>query len=203
MRKIESRFTEVRVEIVTTTFVAAGRPEGIHDLTRFLEALNNPVITHQIEFRSPSVRPLYRASAQLQLEAALLVRRDDVIFANFEGPNFARAGVRPTTKTMPVLLMAPPFQINATIEIAVSADPTQALRSATQGFFVVRNAMVFDADGHPLGEGDQVIVNGAAVQMTCATQQHIEEQTAAAPPAVRAIEIEDKDETERGLIRAA
>jgi sRNA-binding protein len=42
------------------------------------------------------------------------------------------------------------------------------------GFFAVRKASVFDADGNALGEGEQIIVNGAAVQMTAATRQHIE-----------------------------
>lgn len=192
MRKIEHR-SEPRVEVVTTTFVASGRPEGIHDLSRFLETLNNPTIARQIEFRAPSVRPLYRAGAQIQLEAPLFVRRDDIVFANFEGPNFARAGARPPSRTAPALLLAPPFQISGTVEIAATADASPALRAATTGFFVVRQASVYDADGHALGEGEQIVVNSVAVQMMCATRQHIEEARVVAAPRVAALDV-DADE---------
>jgi hypothetical protein len=201
MTRTNNMLSEVRVEVVTTTFVASGRPEGIHDLGRLLEMLNNPVIARQIELTSPSVRPLYRAAAQLQLEAALLVRRDDIVFANFDGPYFARGAVKAATKAVPLLLMAPPFQISGAVEVAPSADGTQALRSATQGFFVVHEASVFDADGHSLGEGSQIIVNGAAVQMTCATRQHIE--PAMATPAPRDVIDDDGAELAPALAARA
>ena len=42
MRKIESHLLDARIEVVTTTFVASGRPAGIHDLDRFIESLNDP-----------------------------------------------------------------------------------------------------------------------------------------------------------------
>lgn len=174
MRKLNRTTTEVRAEIVTTTFVASGMPEGIHDLGRFLEMLNNPALARQIELAAPSVRPLYNATAQLELEAPLLVRRDDIIFANFEGPHFTRGTVKPAMKAVPVLLMAPPFQISGIVEVALDADGLLALRGATLGFFVVRQASVFDADGHGLGEGDQIVVNATAVQMMSATRQRIE-----------------------------
>jgi hypothetical protein len=201
MRKTEHR-SEPRVEVVTTTFVASGRPEGIHDLSRFLETLNNPTIARQIEFRAPSVRPLYRAGAQIQLEAPLLVRRDDIVFANFEGPNFARAGARPALRTAPVLLLAPPFQISGMVDIAATAEASPALRTATTGFFVVRQASVYDADGHPLGEGELIVVNSGAVQMMSATRQHIEEARTTTP-AARIAPMAEVDEAEREATRAA
>lgn len=174
MRKLEGRLPEVRIEIVTATFVASGQPEGIHDLGRFMENLNNPAIARHIELRNPAIRPLYRAQAHVELDSALLVRRDEIIFANFDGPYFTRGAVKPAEVDVPALLMAPPFQIQGTVALPPGADPTQGLRSLVQGFFAVRSARVFDADGNPLGEGDQIIVNGAAVQMTAATRRHIE-----------------------------
>ena len=173
MKKIENHLHDVRIEVVTTTFVASGEPAGIHDLDRFIEALNNPQVSHQIELTSPAVRPLYRASDQLHLDASLLIRRDEIVFANFEGPSIA-ADPNTTQIDAPVLLLAPPFQIQGIVSLAPGTDATQALRSMVGGFFVVRKASVFDADGNALGEGEQIIVNGAAVQMTAATRQHIE-----------------------------
>jgi hypothetical protein len=173
MRKIGPGLTEVRVEVVTTAFVASGRPEGIHDLGRFLENLNNPALTRQIELKSPAVRPLYRATAALHLEAPLIVRREDIIFANFEGPHLTRGVTPPPVFDVPVLLMAPPFQIQGVFAAPQDADVTQALRLASQGFFVVRETRVYDADGAPLGEGDRIVVNGASVQMLSASRQHI------------------------------
>jgi hypothetical protein len=180
MKRVENRLQDVRVEVVTTTFVASGQPEGIHDLDRFLEALNNPQISQQIALIDPAVRPLYRASDQLHLGAPLLVRRDEIVFANFEGPAFAADAV-PSQVDVPALLLAPPFQIQGVVSLAQGSDATQALRAMVGGFFVVRKASVFDADGNALGEGEQIIVNGAAVQMTAATGQHID--LAAARPA--------------------
>ena len=173
MKKIDNQLHDVRIEVVTTTFVASGEPAGIHDLDRFIEALNNPQVSHQIELTSPAVRPLYRASDQLHLDASLLIRRDEIVFANFEGPSMA-ADPHATQIDAPVLLLAPPFQIQGLVSLAPGTDATQALRSIVGGFFVVRKASVFDADGNALGEGEQIIVNGAAVQMTAATRQHIE-----------------------------
>lgn len=183
MRKIEPRPTGVRVEIVTTTFVASGRPEGIHDLGRMLETLNNTSIGAQIELRAPAVRPLYRATASLELEAPLLVRREDIIFVNFEGPQFTRGAGRADTADVPVLLMAPPFQIQGVLAVHRGAEFTQALRFASERFFVIRNTRVFDADGSPLGEGDRIIVNGGAVQMMSATRRHISVSNATAAKA--------------------
>lgn len=174
MRHLESSLSDVRAEIVTSTFVAAGRPEGVRDLGRFLENLNNPAIAQQIELRSPSVRPLYRATSQLTLDAPLLVRRDQMIFANFEGPHFNRdTAARASTIDVSALLLAPPFQISGIVSIADAAEATQSLRTLAQRFFLVRAARVFDADGALLGEGEQIVVNGAAVQMLSATRQHI------------------------------
>jgi len=173
MRKIEPWLSEVRTEIVTTTFVASGRPEGIHDLGRFLENLNSIAIGQQIELQSPAIRPLYCGAASLHLEAPLLVRREDIVFANFEGPHITRGTARPETFGVPVLLMAPPFQIQGVFAVQQGADVTQALRFASQGFFIVKQTRVFDAEGASLGEGDRIVVNGAAVQMMSATRQHI------------------------------
>jgi hypothetical protein len=173
MRKLGSRMLEVRVEVVTTTFVASGRPTGVQDLGRFIENLNNPAAPHQIELRDPAVRPLYRATNQLHLNAPLLVRREEIVFANFEGPYLNHGSVRPTQVDVPVLLLAPPFQIQGHVALAPGADATQTLRMAAQGFFVVTRARVYDAEGSALGEGDQIIINGMAVQMTAATKQHI------------------------------
>ncbi len=200
MRKIESRLLVVRVEVVTTTFVASGQPEGIHDLDRFIENLNNPQVSRHIELIDPAVRPLYRGSDQLQLNASLLIRRDEIVFANFEGPIFARGAARTPQVDAPVLLLAPPFQIQGTASFAPGSDPTQALRALIDSFFVVRRASVYDADGNALGEGEQIIVNGAAVQMTAATRQHI--AAVAKSPLLRAVGVEDA-EAEESATRAA
>ena len=173
MRKMDPALSEVRTEIVTAAFVASGRPEGIHDLGRFLENLNSVAIGQQIELQSPAIRPLYRSTASLHLEAPLLVRREDIVFANFEGPHFTRGATSPRTLDVPVLLMAPPFQIQGVFAIHEGADVTQALRFASQGFFIINQTRVFDAEGAALGEGDRIVVNGAAVQMMSATRQHI------------------------------
>jgi hypothetical protein len=173
MQMLRSRLIEVRMEAVTATFVAAGCPAGIHDLGGLLENLNNPALARHIELQDPAVRPLYRAGLPLQLEEPMLVRRDEIIFANFEGPYFTRGAIRSPEVDVPVLLLAPPFQIQGSVILQPGAEATQALRSSLHQFFVVRHARVFDADGTPLGEGEQIIVNGAAVVMTSATQHHI------------------------------
>ncbi|MDP9237885.1 MAG: hypothetical protein M3P30_10920 [Chloroflexota bacterium] len=173
MRQLGGRLPDVRIEVVTTTFVASGRPEGVHDLGRFLEGLNNPAMSRYIELHDAAIRPLYRAQAAIDLDAPMLVRRDEIVFANFEGPYFMHGAVRPAQIDAPALLMAPPFQIAGTIAIAPGADATAALRSAVHGFLVVQKARVFDAEGNDLGQGDQIIVNGAAVQMTSSTRRHI------------------------------
>ena len=183
MQMLRTRIADVRMETVTASFVAAGTPAGVHDLGRLLENLNNATLAHHIELHEPAVRPLYRAGLPLQLEAPMLVRRDEIIFANFEGPYFTRGEMRRSEVDVPVLLLAPPFQIQGNVMLQPGAEPTQALRSAVQQFFVVRHARVFDADGTPLGEGEQIIVNGAAVVMTSATQRHI--PALAETPAVR------------------
>ncbi len=188
MAKLDGRLPEVHIEVVTTTFVASGQPEGIHDLGRFLENLNNPMASRHIELRSPAIRPLYRAQTQVSLDAPLLVRRDEVVFANFDGPFFTHGVVRKPAIDVPALLMAPPFQIQGGIGIDAGADATQAIRALMQGFFRVRNARVFDADGNALGEGDQIIVNGFAVQMASVTERRIEAIATAAAAATRAEE---------------
>jgi hypothetical protein len=203
MRLQAERQSEVRIELVTAAFVGSGVPEGIHDLGRFLENLNNPAVAHQIELRAPSVRPLYHATLHVELDAPLLVRREDVIFATFDGPYFARGVVKPPAVAVPVLLMAPPFQISGSLELPASVDATQALRTAMPPFFAIKFARVFDIDGVQLGEGEQIIVNGAAVQMQSATRRHIE---AAAPAATatkrREIEPVPAEEAQRST-RAA
>ena len=183
MRKIGPRLTDVRTEIVTAAFVASGRPEGIHDLGRFLEYVNNTALGEQIELRTPAVRPLYRATASLQLEAPLLIRRRDMIFANFDGPHFTRGTSRPQMSDVGVLLMAPPFQIQGVLSVPKGADVTQALRFAAERFFVLNGTRVFDTEGAPLGEGERIVVNGAAVQMMSASRQHI--SVVAAVPGLR------------------
>ena len=195
MAKLDGRLPEVRIEVVTTTFVASGQPEGIHDLGRFLENLNNPVASRHIELKSPAIRPLYRAQTHVSLDAPLLVRREEIVFANFDGPYFTHGVVRKPNADVPALLMAPPFQIHGVIGIDAGADATQAMRALMHGFFMVRNARVFDADGNPLGEGDQIVVNGFAVQMASATKRHIEAIAATPAPAPRA-EAEDVEMAE-------
>jgi hypothetical protein len=172
MRQLE-RLSEVRIEVVTTTFVASGRPDGVHDLGRFLEMLNNPAISHYIELHDAAIRPLYRAQAAIDLDSPMLVRRDEIVFVNFEGPYFARPAIRPPQIDAPALLLAPPFQIAGTFALAPGADATAALRAAVHGFMMVQQAHVFDADGNDLGQGDQIVVNGAAVQMTSSTRRRI------------------------------
>jgi hypothetical protein len=173
MSRDDGRRNDVRVEAVTATFVASGRPEGVHDLGRLLEALNHPVLTRALELKSASIRPLYRANARVDLDAPLLLRRPDIIFLNFEGPHFTRGMTKPATVDAPALLMAPPFQVQGNVAVDVDADATQGLRARASGFFVVRGARVYDADGALLGEGEQIIVNGTAVQMMSATRRHI------------------------------
>ena len=107
MARRYDRLGEARVEVVTTTFVASGRPEGVHDLGRLIENLNNPAVSRQLELHAPVVRPLYRATSQLELDAPLLVRREDIIFINFEGPHFTRGLWKPPVIDVPALLMAP------------------------------------------------------------------------------------------------
>jgi hypothetical protein len=171
-RKYE-RLGEARVEVVTTTFVASGKPEGVHDLGRLIENLNNPALSRQLELHAPVVRPLYRATSQLELDAPLLVRREDIIFINFEGPHFTRGLWKPPTIDVPALLMMPPFQVQGSVAVAQDAEITQGLRAMMQGFFVIRDARVFDAEGALLGEGEQIVINGAAIQMMSATRRHI------------------------------
>jgi hypothetical protein len=182
MRKFETPKAAVRLEVVTRDVVANGSPDGIHDLGRLLEALNNPSIAAAIELRSPAIRPLYRATSSLQLEAPLLVRRREIIFAAFEGPHFTRGASRPPMRDVPVLLMAAPFQIQGLFPVQRDADATPALHDAARGFFVVSEARVFDTHGATLGDGETIVVNGAAVQMMSATRQHI--AAAATTPAV-------------------
>jgi hypothetical protein len=203
MSKLEGRLPQVRIEVVTAAFVASGRPDGIHDLGRFLESLNNPAVARHIELRDPAVRPLYRAQAQVELDAPMLVRRDQIIFANFEGPHFTHDVVRPTMADVPALLMAPPFQISGTMVLTPGADRTQALRNAIQGFFAVRKAQVYDTEGTQIGEGEQIIVNGAAVQMSAATRRHIDSIVRTPVQQQLDIELDDEQEAQERIERAA
>ncbi len=182
----------IRLEVVTTTFVASGSPAGIHELGRLMETLNNPALSGQFELQSPVVRPLYRAGAQLELGAPLLVRRDDIIFANFEGPQMTHDLAERGTVQTPVLLMAPPFQVQGLVRVLDGADATQALRALAERFFVVTGATVYDAEGAVLGEGEHIIINGTAVQMMSATTRHIE----TASPVPAAVRRTDGDEAE-------
>lgn len=182
----------IRLEIVTTTFVASGTPAGVHEAGRLLEMLNNPRISEQIELMTPVVRPLYRAGSQLELGAPLLVRRDDIIFANFEGPRMTPGRGEDGTVLTPALLMAPPFQVQGLVRVALHADATQALRGLARTFFIITQATVYDADGALLGEGEQIIINGAAVQMMSVTAKHIE--AAPAPVVARRLEEEEHEE---------
>ena len=171
--KLQTGTMDVRVEVVTQTYVASGRPQGIHDLWAFLEHLNNPTLSRFIELTEPSVRPLYRAEAPVRLDAPIIFCRDDVVFANFEGPHFSRGDAQLPESDAPVLLLAPPFQIRGAVAFPLGADASQAMRAAVFGFFLVKRAEVFDAEGAPLGEGDQIIINGASVQMASATALRI------------------------------
>jgi hypothetical protein len=165
----------VRVEIVTESFVAAGVPEGVRDIARLLENLNNPAISQQIALKRATLRPLYRAASPLVLDAPLLVRRDEIVFATFEGPqeNQHEVDAAALSET-PCLMMAPPFQIQGDVAMQVGAERTQALHALMSTFFPVRDARVYDAEGYLLGEGQQIIVNGPAVQMASPTRRHIE-----------------------------
>ena len=202
MRKIEQRLTDVRAEIVTAAFVASGRPEGIHDLGRFLEYVNNAALGEQIELRAPAVRPLYRATASLQLDAPLLIRRREMIFANFDGPHFTRGATRPDTSDVGVLLMVPPFQIQGVLSVPKGTDVTQALRFAAERFFVLDSTRVFDTEGAPLGEGERIVVNGAAVQMMSASRQHIS-VVAAVPSVRRETQVAEQPAVDIPRVRAA
>ncbi|MBF6600188.1 MAG: hypothetical protein IVW36_06735 [Dehalococcoidia bacterium] len=196
MNGLPRHATDARMETVTSTFVAAGRPNGIHDLGRLLEQLNNPVLGDQIELHEATLRPLYRGGRPLDVDAPVVVRRDQLIFCNFEGPYFTRGIVQPVRTSAPVLLLAPPFQIRGTMSFALEADRTAALRTELHRFFVVRDALVFDAEGNELGEGDQIVVNGGAVQMISATALHIPALPARVAPAThRASPVAD-DETD-------
>lgn len=195
---------DVRVEMVTATFVASGIPEGVRDLGRFLENLNNPAIAKHIELREAHVRPLYRAASPLLLDVPLLVRRDEIVFATFEGPHIEHDVVRAATHESPCLLMAPPFQIQGAVSFAGGTVPSQALRSMLGTFFAVRQARVYDAEGDMLGEGEQIIVNGAAVQMVSPTKHHIEthaERAGIARRAARAQEAEAEDDIEPAIVQ--
>jgi len=199
MRKLDSRLGETRVELVTATFVASGRPEGVHDFGRLLENLNNPTLFGCIELHQATVRPLYSGGDPLALDVPLLVRRDDVIFAAFEGPYYTRGLVRPPQVEVPVLLLTPPFQVRGSVAMHPGADHTQALRNFVRGFFAVRDAEVLDSDGAPLGEGEQIAVNGALVQMYSATGRHISAVADGAPRARRegALEVVPPADEER------
>lgn len=174
MQNSEARSIGTRIEIVTAAFVAAGIPDGVHDLGRLLENLNNPAITKHVALTQATLRPLYRAASPLVLDAPLLVRRDEIVFATFEGPNVTHDVIKPTMAETPCLMMAPPFQIQGDISLQPGADRTQALRSLVTGFFQVKDARVYDAEGYLLGEGQQIIVNGSAIQMVSPTRRHIE-----------------------------
>jgi hypothetical protein len=187
MRKLDNRLGEPRVELVTAAFVASGRPDGAHDFGRLLENLNNPTLFGCIELHQPSVRPLYSGGDPLALDVPLLVRREDVIFAAFEGPYFTRGLVRPQQVDVPVLLLTPPFQVQGTVAMPPGVDRTQALRNLVRGFFAVRDAQVLDSDGAPLREGEQIAVNGALVEMYGATERHIRAAAGAVTRVPRAV----------------
>ena len=173
---------EVRVEVVTAALVAAGCPDGVHDLERLLENLNTPTASRHLELREPSLRPLYRGEPPLALDVPLLIRRDQIIFACFEGPAGPLGATGAPQVAVPVLLLAPPFQIQGDVFFTPEADASRALRSLVHGFFTVRHARVYDVDGVQVGDGDYVVVNGAAVEMASATAERI-----ALAPASRAM----------------
>lgn len=206
MRSLPRHATDVRMEAVTNVFVAAGTPAGIHDLGRLLEQLNSGPLGDQIELQQATLRPLYRAARPLELDAPVVVRREQIIFCNFEGPHFTRGSVRPATVDAPVLLLVPPFQIRGVAEIEPAADGTDAMRSRLHRFFVVRDARVYDAEGNELGEGEQIVVNGGRVQMMSATALHIP-ALAATRPAPRtqreAVPAADEDDAPAEPVRAA
>jgi len=104
---------------------------------------------------------------------------------------------------VPALLMAPPFQISGTMVLAPGAERTQALRNAVQGFFVIRKAQVYDTEGTQIGEGEQIIVNGAAVQMSAATRRHIDSITHTPVQQQLDIELGDEQDAHERSERAA
>ena len=181
-----------RIEVVTSTFVAAGVPAGIRDLGRLLENLNNPAISRLIELRAASLRPLYRAASPLMLETSVLVRRDDIIFATFEGPHVDEGGPRAILGQAPCLLMAPPFQIQGRVSLGAATETNEALRTLVAGFMAVSDARVYDADGYLLGEGERIVVNGARVQMSALTRRHIEAQPERATAEARTADAVDE-----------
>lgn len=197
----------VRIEVVTRTFVAIGRPDGASHLGWLLETLNNPAASRHIDLHDASLRSVHRTEPAMRLQAPLVVRRDDIVFASFEGPDYAPGVVRPPVVERPVLLLAPPFQILGSVFFTPEADTSRALRSLVHGFFLVRHARVFSIEGDALGDGDQVVVNGAQVQMTTIARQHIAPARATKPatrrraPASGAAEAAQPDE--RRTTRAA
>jgi hypothetical protein len=191
-----------RIEVVTSTFVAAGVPAGIRDLGRLLENLNNPAISRLIELRTASLRPLYRSGSPLVLETPVLVRRDDIIFATFEGPHLDEGGARAILGQAPCLLMAPPFQIQGRVSLGAATETNEALRTLVAGFLAVSDARVYDADGYLLGEGERIVVNGARVQMSALTRRHIE-AFSERPGAERRTAAASADEAERASAPAS
>ena len=62
----------------------------------------------------------------------------------------------------PCLMLAPPFQIQGDVPLAAGSRPGAGAADArSAGFFAVSDARVYDADGYLLGEGEQIVVNGA------------------------------------------
>lgn len=163
---------ETRIEVVTPSLVAAGTPAGIRDFGRLLEALNNPAIARDLELAAASVRPLYRAASPMHVDGPLIVRRDEIIFATFEGPSSRQA--HGATGLAPCLMLAPPFQIQGDVALSGGSERAQSLRSLASRFFTMRDVRVYDTEGYLLGEGECIVVNGAAVQMAAATKHHIE-----------------------------
>lgn len=202
MRALPRSAVDVRMEAVTNAFVAAGVPDGIHDLGRLLEQLNAGQLGNSLELQDATLRPLYRAARPLQLNAPIVVRREQIIFCNFEGPHFMRGAAHVTQNEVPVLLLAPPFQIRGAVNCAPDADRTQSLRTRLQQFFVVTNARVYDAEGNELGEGEQIIVNGAAVQMISATSLHIPSVQIRTAPIIVAQQ-DDEEEEDSAEVRVA
>ena len=185
----------VRMEVVTNAFVASGTPDGIHDLGRLLEQMNAGALGDSIELHDAALRPLYRAARPLRLDAPIVVRREQVIFCNFEGPHFTRGAADLPMADAPVLLLVPPFQIRGVIACRPEADRTQGLRGQLDRFFVVRDARVYDAEGNELGEGEQIVVNGAAVQMMSATSLHIP-SLQASPVRIERMDDDEEDEAD-------
>ena len=127
MKKIENQMQDVRVEVVTTTFVASGRPEG-HPGPRSLHrsAQQSAGVAPDHADRSGGAAAVSRVGpAAPRCGAADPPRRDRL--RELRRAELRRSGSSSQVDA-PVLLLAPPFQIQGLVSLPAGTDPTQALR---------------------------------------------------------------------------